>query len=550
MESAIDQTNCDKEPVAFINQIQPFGALLVLDKHMNIAQVSANIEDWLGRPVNDVIGKSVSEFFGVRQIEAITAFASSLNSRALMPIGVIEKQGRKRANAIAHTAEGFVVLELEPWDESSDAQSADTASAGLKNCIETLSETTSVNTFADALAKCVRELTDFDRVMIYRFHEDWHGEVIAEACSPEVESYMGNHFPASDIPEPARKLFAATWTRVITDVQAEPVNLIPTHAAGRGRPFNLTLSSLRQASPIHIEYLRNMEVGSSLTISILLNGRLWGLIACHDRKSKYMNYWMRSTCEFVGKFASEHLKGVITGESEELVSRFSEIGLQIVEDPKKQNMDLVCREAATLFHASHVVFVSDDGSIHGGADALPADDLISLHSWLKNDKKSNLFFTNRLGESREDFKKYKDIAAGMIAVRMLNGFLMIFRPEYAQVLTYAGNPEKAVRPGAERLHPRVSFEAWKQEVQGHSKRWTDAEVIAAQSLASLLDASTPIEPGDTQLSPSIRSSLTSSIKLIDELRDDEMVSPVLSLKLKMMRKRFSEVLDLLERESA
>lgn len=546
MENTIDQGNCDKEPVAFINQIQSFGAMIVLDKHLNVAQVSENIEEWLALPSSEVIGKSVSEFFGVRQIEAITAFASSLNSRALMPIGVIGKQGANRANAIAHSTEGYVVLELEPWDEETDARSADLASAGLKNCIESMSATSSLSTFCDTLAECVRSLTGFDRVMVYRFHEDWHGEVVAEARIDDVESYLGNHFPASDIPEPARKLFAAGWVRVISDVQKSPYDLVPTYAAGRSRPVNLTMSSLRQASPVHIEYLKNMNVGASLTISLLLNGSLWGLVACHNRKAKYMNYWMRSTCEFVGKFASEHLKGVISAESEDLVKRFSELGLQIVDDPRKLNMEAICTEAAELFHASNVVFVSDAGKIQGGRNRVSDVDLMALHGWLKNERKSKLHFTNRLGDNLQVFSKHQALASGLIAARMFDGYLLIFRPEYLQVLTYAGNPEKAVQPGSDRLHPRVSFAAWKQEVQGQSKRWTDAEVVSAQSLASLLDASIQSDENDYALAPVIQGSLTQSIKVIDDLADDELISPLLLSKLQTMRSRLADVLELLE----
>lgn len=552
MDTTINESNCDKEPVAFINQIQPFGAMIVVDEHMNIAQVSANIERWLGEPAEDVVGKPVSEYFGIRQMEAVTAFASSQNSRALIPIRVLGKHSHHKANAIAHNSiDGYLVLELEPRDEDADASSADLASAGLKECIDSISATETLDSFVQTLAKCVHKLTDFDRVMIYRFHEDWHGEVVAEAKVPEVEveSYMGNHFPASDIPEPARKLFAATWTRVIADVNLDPVSMQPVYADGRGRPINLTLSSLRQASPIHIEYLKNMNVRSSLTISLLLNGRLWGLVACHHRKPKYLNYWMRSTCEFIGKFASEHLKGIVTAESKELLSRFSSLGLKIVDDPKKQNMEQICREAAQLFHASHVLFVPDEGKIFGSRNSVPDEGLLALHKWLREVKKSNLFFSNRLSDNVEYFKTHQKSASGLIAVRMLSGYLMIFRPEYLQTLTFAGNPEKAFELGLERLHPRVSFEAWKHEVKGQSKRWSDAEVICAQSLASLFDAtSTPVEEGeDWALTPSIRNSLMQSIKLIDELTDDEMVSHVLSLKLKTMRSRFSEVLNFLDK---
>lgn len=550
----VDESNCDKEPVAYINEIQSYGAMLVLDSAMYVAQASSNISDWLGETTDSIIGEHCSAFFSDRQIETLNAFALN-KDRALVPVGVVGS--KVKANAIAHFSDGCTIIELEPRDESTDIHDADNAASGLQECIVTLSKTNTIEEFADELVRCVRKVTGLDRVMLYKFHEDWHGEVIGEARAPGVDSYLGNHFPASDIPEPARKLFMANWTRLIADVISQPISLVPNLVAGRGRPINLTQSSLRQPSPIHVEYLKNMNVGASLTISLIVNGRLWGLIAGHHSTAKYTNYWIRSVCEFIGKFASEHLSGIIKKEALQLVSQFSSIGQKILESKNRISIfDSISERALRLFAASGVLYVTDDGQIEGkcGDEIAPAATISRLVKVLIEEKRSSIYFTNRLPATFELFRGLQEKASGLIAIKMLHGYLLIFRPEYKHTLTWGGNPEKAVTASApDKLHPRKSFDAWKEQVAGQSKRWTDSEVVAAETLASLLDASIPLyevsENKGSELSEGLRVSIKHSIKLLDQLRNEELVDPVFSLNLKVLQSRYNELSNLISDEA-
>ncbi|MFM7788294.1 MAG: GAF domain-containing protein, partial [Microcystis panniformis] len=170
-----------------------------------------------------------------------------------------------------------------------------------KTSIDKLEATRSLKDFCNIIVKEVRKMTGFDRVMLYKFDEEDNGDVIAEDKIEQLEPYLGLRYPASDIPLPARNLLSANWIRQIPDATSEPVDLVPSLHPETQQPLNLTLSSLRSASPCHLEYLHNMGVGASLTISLIENKRLWGIIACHHRTPKYVPYELRKACEFLGR---------------------------------------------------------------------------------------------------------------------------------------------------------------------------------------------------------------------------------------------------------
>jgi light-regulated signal transduction histidine kinase (bacteriophytochrome) len=547
MSSQLDLTNCDKEPVAFINEIQSFGAIVILDASLKIVQASENIGEWLGVSAPDILGRDFCEFLSERQVSSIRAFSGAIAGTSTLPIGLVG--AATKVNAIAHASDDLIVVEFEPRDLVPHTGSEDSGAGGLEGCLRSLATAETPAEVANILATCVKEVTGYDRVMVYMFHHDWHGEVIAEQTAPGVDKFLGHHFPASDIPEPARRLFASNWIRVISDVQKPPVSLHPKFPQGRYSPVDLTLSTLRQPSPIHVEYLKNMEVGASMTISVLLDGELWGLVACHHRTPRYQDYWMRSMCEFIGKYASDQLKRVTEGVGRSVVAKFSIIGQNLIEHDSSSILELVHDEAAAFFGASEVLFVTDQNKVLGRMDAIPQERLRELTEWLKANVNSQLFYTGRIVDTLPSFEPYAKFAAGVLSVKTGDGYLLIFRPEQVQEFTWGGNPTKSVEEVATRLHPRSSFEAWKQTVVGHSKRWTDSELVAARMLASLFDATTPERTpvnGDGDLAPKLRDSLKRSITLLGELSKDEMIEPVLSIRMQLLQSRYQEMLDVLK----
>ncbi len=251
-------TNCDREPIHTPGAVQPFGALVVLNaKTLKIQQVSANAQSFLGEAPEALLGQDAERVFGPDISVAIAAKVPRVRTASWTAALLYREQ--------------TLLVEVERTDRGEDARPE-------RSALDRLAAATSLQDLLDTAVRAVAKVSGLDRVMAYRFHEDLHGEVLAEHVKPGVESYLGLHYPATDIPSPARAVFLRSWVRMIPDVGAAPVPLVPTLDPQTGRPLDLGDSLLRAVSPIHIDYLKNMRVGASLTISLIADGKLWGLI--------------------------------------------------------------------------------------------------------------------------------------------------------------------------------------------------------------------------------------------------------------------------------
>jgi light-regulated signal transduction histidine kinase (bacteriophytochrome) len=262
-------------------------------------------------------------------------------------------------------------------------------------------------------------------------------------------------------------------------------------------------------------------------------------------------------CEFIGKYASDQLKRLAEVESHAAISRFSIIGQSLIESAPTKVLEAVHEEATEFFGASEIVYVDAAGNVNGKLKMLPIDAVSEIAAWLRTNVASDLFFTNRLSDTLESFAPLSKLAAGLLSVRVNNGYLVIFRPEHVETIVWGGNPDKAVESEgiSHRLHPRHSFEAWREQVKLQSQRWSDGDLFAARMLGSLLDASTidrnlndGLESGELN-APKMRESLTRSISLLEELAADEMVETVLSMRLNLLRARYQEMLEFLQEAS-
>lgn len=279
MNKDLDLSQCDREPVAFIGQIQPHGAMVITELSTGKAIArSLNAIDFLG---TDPLGKYRDDIFpGLEK-------KFDENPR--------ESQAHKEYRVTRWETTKHALYELEPGQESAHADD-------LTQQLESLQRAKDLDELLETAAELVMHELDLSRVMIYKFHEDLHGEVVAEKVKKGVDSFMGLHYPSTDIPAPARALFLEKWVRVISDVNAVGVNVEP-----KGHSLDLTPSSLRQPSPIHVEYLKNMEVAASVTISLIVEGKLWGLIACHNNRPYVLPPAKRNRCEILGRMVSTHI---------------------------------------------------------------------------------------------------------------------------------------------------------------------------------------------------------------------------------------------------
>jgi two-component system, chemotaxis family, sensor kinase Cph1 len=496
MQTTVDLTACDQEPIQWPGFIQSHGFLLALDPAtLAIGQASENIDQLVGRPVADVVGRQVADLVfgdlpGTVLHDLLTVALRNETPDSFNPYP-IEINGQ-RWFVLLHAHDGALMLELEP---------ATTASASPTLSVTTLLTQTMSDiqrsvTLADLLNKVapqIKALTGFDRVMIYRFGEDWDGEVIAEAREEHLEPFLGLHYPASDIPRQARELYKINMVRGISDVRQARVGLYPVNYARHNRPLDLTHANLRAVSPVHVEYLQNMGVWSSLSISLLYRGELWGLIACHHYSGpRFIDYPARQSIKLISQLLSTALDIRQTDEQSAFAGQ-----LQACEQTLYEHMladwDVVqglTKHPVTALDLNTATGVAllFEGQLHTLGDTPGETDIRSLIDWLKNTTTENVFQTHQLPNLYPPAELYREKASGLLMLmlsREMNEYLLWFKPEQVQAVTWGGNPDKPVEitnVGQVRLSPRKSFEKWTQLVRNTARPWLQVEVATALKL--------------------------------------------------------------------
>ncbi|MGC3991168.1 MAG: ATP-binding protein [Chthoniobacteraceae bacterium] len=488
----VDLTNCDREPIHIPGSVQAHAVMLVLaGDDLLVSQATSNTaarlgiacEQLLGQPVEVVIGEEMAAHLRSKIVPQLVEAVPQY----LPP--VIVGAGGQRFEALIHRYQGALILELEAWDFAESTVTQDTY-GGLRNTIGHLQGTCSIEDFCQLAAEHVRRFIGFDRVMVYRFAEDDSGHVVAESRREDLESYLGLHYPAADIPKQARELFKRSQLRLNPDVHYTPVPLLPTARADTGTPLDMSYCVTRSMSPIHAEYLKNMGVDASMSISIVVDDRLWGLFACHHYAPRYVSHSARMACEFLAHLLSLQMGGKESAGQSDYTIRLAETHVRLVEkmasapDFLAALLDgerlggLQCAGAAVLFN----------GEVHRlGRTPEPAQ-LLELATWLAREVPEEVWSTNELGRHYPPATGQAPVAAGLIAARLSRrreSYLLWFEPEETQTVNWAGDPHKAVvasGPNGDRLTPRKSFALWKESVQGRSRTWLACEVAAARTL--------------------------------------------------------------------
>jgi len=507
--------NCSEESICAPGYIQPYGILLVLQEpQLQIVQISQNVEECLGIPAAELLGKPLQRIFSPTQVKQIISSLAQDNFEFCNPFELKTRRGIPNPNQLQksqtfrgtlHRTASILILELEPLLATRKSHHALQTYHSLQVIVLKLRSTTSVLELANVLAKAVKALTGFDRVMIYRFEADDHGAVIAEEKEEHLESYLGLHYPATDIPAPARKLFQRNWVRHIPDINYTPVALV-SHPAAPQLPLDLSDCVLRAVSPYHIEYLQNMGVGGSLTISLSDDKRLWGLIACHHSTARLVEYETRKTCEFLGQFASIEL---IQQQERELSNyRMQVKAIQdmlqraFLQEPNfiQQVLTRNYQQLLDLVHAQGAAILLD-GSLTLVGQTPAQRDIEDLVTWLMQHKESRLqpeqvFATSALSQIYPAAKKFKDLVSGLLAISIVLGQvkqktyqILWFRPEQIHTVDWAGKPEDSLTTneiGELQLCPRKSFELWKETMQEQSYPWQVAELEAASEMRNTL----------------------------------------------------------------
>lgn len=494
---AVDLTDCDREPIHIPGLIQPHGALLVLQEpDLTIIQVSANTFELIGHPPQDLLGKPLSALLAPKQIATIRQCLSG-DFEHVNPLDISIKRAAKllRFDGIVHRQNALIVLELEPKQKSQKADFFEFYQR-VKGTITKIQKAPTLLGMSDSVVKEVRKVTGFDRVMVYQFDADGSGRVIAEDRAEALTPYLGLHFPSSDIGKQAKQLYTLNWLRLIPDATYQPSALVPAHNPVDDRPTDLSLSVLRSVSPGHLEYLSNMGVGASMSISLIQDQKLWGLIVCHHSTPRHVPYSVRTMCEFVGQVMSVELTNKEAHEDLDYKMTLKSLQGKLVESLSQSErfldgliqldsnlLDLVSASGAAICAADQIICIGQTP---------PETELPALRDWVKTQIQHNQFETRSLSQLYPAAASFKAVASGLLALELSQfhqNYIFWFRREVVQTVNWGGNPNNPVEvtdSGEVRLSPRKSFEKWQETLQGCSLPWKPCEIEIVTELRSLI----------------------------------------------------------------
>ncbi|MFW6057874.1 MAG: ATP-binding protein, partial [Persicimonas sp.] len=508
-DDELDLSACAEEPIHIPGAIQPHGLLLVLtEPDLEVVQVSENIDDLLGRAGEEVLGRGVEHLVAEPRVEQLRAQLGTAGANYSAPLAVavdVEPAGRLWFDAICHRHQGLLIVELENSRPSREDTGLGERAGALHaqllgGAFGKLGAGGDLEQMCNFITREVRDVTGFDRVMLYRFHEDNHGEVIAEARAEQMDSFLGLHYPASDIPAQARRLYRINWLRLIADVDYEPARLVPRQNPHTGATLDMSHTGLRSVSPIHLKYLENMDVGASMSISLLDGDELWGLIACHHRSAKFVPHVVRSACELLGVVLSLQLATRQFTENTLRRARLQTLQAELLRCVAQHRTVLGlaqnCENTLLEFADATGAVVQFDGQCRT-VGSTPDDDFIDgLIDWLCEREHDAVWHTDHLSAAYPPAREHIDTASGLLAVilsRAAGDVVLFFRPELVRTVDWAGDPNKPVenRPvepadEAEVLTPRKSFDLWKETVREQSSAFSEAEVDSARQLHNSL----------------------------------------------------------------
>jgi two-component system, chemotaxis family, sensor kinase Cph1 len=487
----VDLTYCDREPIHVPGTIQPYGVLLVLQEPaLTVTQVSENVGEHFPLSVEDVLGQPLSRVIDPASADEVRDALQGERWYETNPFHI--KAHGKQFDGIVHRHDGATILELEP---NSEALGATPVHHPFRPALMRIQRVSTLAELADVVVQQVQRVTGFERVMFYRFHEDGHGSVDAEAKEPALEPYLGLHYPASDIPAQARQLYVKNCLRLIFDARATPARIVPTERADTGGSLDLSFSVLRSVSPIHLEYMANMGVRASMSISIILRDRLWGLVSCLNHTApRRVSHEMRAACEFLGRLISLQINAL---EDRELLALRA--SRRLAEDALADAMrESVAEEsvlAVLLAHSEKLMeLVGAEGAawVSAGEPVMtcgrtPPPPLIQeIAAWVEERETSRPFSTESLGALFPRALSASDVASGLLTFALPGAprrRLLWFRPEIIKTVNWGGDPTKPVAADfAGRLRPRRSFALWREEVRFHSHPWTASDLEAADEL--------------------------------------------------------------------
>lgn len=487
---------CASEPIHQIGHVQPHGGLLAfsVDFPHQIQHASQNILEFIGKDLGSVLNQPLSCVFEPSELKQIDALLASLQEQPTASGMITRSLNGASVDLLLHTYQSGNLLVLEIERHEGPQQEAGLADLLLQTQQTMLRTDAYFETgrYFDLLVQLVRSLTGYDSVMVYRFDPHWNGEIIAQSRVEAAPSYLGMHFPATDIPAQARRLYTTNLVRIVANVDAVPVPIVPELSPNTRQPLDLTYSALRSLSPIHIEYLRNIGVHASMVISLMQNDRLWGLIACHHLTPKHASMGLREAAIFISRLVSTRLSTLGALEQRQLTDRANLITGELLRllpmSSVSEIMERLMPELQALLSASGMVVVVE-GNIHECGDTPEKGDTLQLLDWLSTHPKSEVIASDFLGAECPELAGSADTMAGILATPTspeMQNCIIWLRKEKPRTINWAGKYEEGFiqnDAGNYRLTPRKSFELWSESWSGRCSPWTPVEVGVATMLA-------------------------------------------------------------------
>jgi PAS domain S-box-containing protein len=484
-----ESIDCAEELINLPGSVQRHGFLLVLDESSeDVVSASENAAEFLGVPVKLILGSTLDQLVEREVLSAVRALLCSTSTGGLVTyLGAFRVKG-ELCSVVTHCQEGRRILEFEKLDR---LVISEIMNAVITNFVGKLSRLESTLELCQAITKQVKDLTGFNRVLLYSFDEAGHGTVLTEESDGVLPSYLGLRFPASDIPQQARALYVLNTIRIIPDAQYEPSPLMgmPGMAAEK---LDLSLSVLRSVAPVHLEYMRNMGTMSSMSISIVHEGKLWGLISGHHATPRTVPFLVRSACDMLTKMVGNQLSAFRTAEKLGKMVHFHAVQRRMLTQMAADKNYLTAlkdrlHDLMLVTDASGAALLME-GQVERTGITPDQPELLRLAEWLDTQPEVELFESRHLSDEVEWASSIREVASGLLAIRVSDvrrSYILWFRPEVQRTVLWAGEPIKREDDSAH-LHPRTSFESWREIVVGQSAPWSEMEIESAWDFRTAL----------------------------------------------------------------
>lgn len=491
-----DSDFCGNLPLHNVNLIQDYGYLLILDIHtLNIIQASENIEQLTGFPVQEVVNTPPSKYFGEKGLQVIEKnLNSGLKQRIPFDLST-EGASEETFHALMHIKTDYILIELEKVDDAQGRGFTDVFQE-VKKIMSALEQADTVKKVCETAIHELRKISGFDGILMYRFDQDWNGTVIAEEKDERLQPYMGQTFPASDIPKQARALYLKNPYRLIPNREYQPTRLYPVINPITNSFIDLSDCNLRSVPAVHLEYMKNMEIKASMSIRVMHNETLWGLISCHHIEAKYLNYEICSIFEWLSAVISTQVSRILDKEEYDISTNLQQIRAELTDriyDEDSVVSGLFNEENTNilnLFDATGALIVLN-GRLETIGNVPDKDEIDNLLLWLEGKNVHKIFATEHISDLYEDAQHFAKIGSGVLVVPIdgsKGDYLVCFRPEVVETINWGGDPNQAINfeKDGVKYHPRNSFRLWKQTVKHTAVPWSGREIEVADTLRSFL----------------------------------------------------------------